>query len=138
MTNLSTKITGLAVALGLGLVPLSVVAQSETPAPQSDPAPQASPAPVDVSNEKLDTFVLAMVEVESVRQEYIPRIEAASSEDEREAIATEGNAAIMERVDGVPGISFDEYVQIAEAAGSDPELGQKISDRLEAMQSQTD
>ena len=44
----------------------------------------------------------------------------------------------MERVDGVPGISFDEYVQIAEAAGSDPELGQKISDRLEAMQSQTD
>ena len=138
MTNLSTKITGMAVALGLGLAPLSVVAQSETPAPQSDPAPQASPAPVDVSNEKLDTFVLAMVEVESVRQEYIPRIEAASSEDEREAIATEGNAAIMDRVDGVPGITFNEYVQIAEAASSDPELGQRVSDRLEAMQSQQD
>ena len=82
--------------------------------------------------------MLAVVEVEGVRQEYIPRLEAVSSEEEREAIATKGNAAIMDRVEGVPGITFNEYVQIAEAAGSDPELGQKISDRLEAMQSQAD
>jgi hypothetical protein len=73
-------------ALSLGSV-APVVAQTATPAPETQTAPQ-----VEMTDAKLEAFVTALLEVEEVRQDYTPQIEAATSEEAQTELVTQANA----------------------------------------------
>ena len=89
-----------------------------------------------VTDEKLEAFVVAMAEIQDVRETYTPQLEQAKSDTERQQIADKGNAEIRERVDKVDGIDYKEFMTIAEAAQSDPELGARLNERLAAPQTE--
>lgn len=72
-----------------------------------------------------------MQEVDTVRQTYIPQIEAAADEQEQQELVDEANTAITDTIEGTPDISVDEYVTIAQLAQQNPELNQRIVDRVE-------
>jgi len=130
MSTTLRTLASVSVAAGLALMPVAALAQETSAVPQT-----SEDATAEVSGEKLDSFILAAVEIADVRQTYGPRLRGAESEEERQTIAKEGSAEIQKRVDEVPGITFDEYVEIANAASDDPELGERINKRLEALQS---
>ncbi|WP_292285766.1 DUF4168 domain-containing protein [Marivita sp.] len=100
-----------------------VIAQTTTPAPEA--------VETDFSDAKLDAFVTALQDVDAVRQTYIPQIEATGDPEEQQDLVDEANTAITDTIEGTPDISVDEYVTIAQLAQQDPELNQRIVDRVE-------
>ena len=145
MKTLQRALTGTALALSIGAAPLAALAEAPTStAPQAPSAatpqaqtqtPEATPSG-PVTDEKLEAFVVAMAEIQDVRETYTPQLEQAKSDTERQRIADKGNAEIRERVDKVDGIDYKEFMTIAEAAQSDPELGARLNERLAAPQTE--
>ena len=145
MKTLQRALTGTALALSIGAAPLAALAEAPTStAPQAPSAaapqaqaqtPEATPSG-PVTDEKLEAFVVAMAEIQDVRETYTPQLEQAKSDTERQQIADKGNAEIRERVDKVDGIDYKEFMTIAEAAQSDPELGARLNERLAAPQTE--
>ena len=122
-TSRAVALAATTTLVGLGTV-TPVLAQSE--------APEA--AQTEFSDDKLDAFVLALQEVDAVRQTYIPQIQAAEDENEQRELIQAANVAISDTIEATPDISVDEYVVIAELAQTDPDLNQRIVDRVEPAQ----
>lgn len=87
----------------------------------------------DVTGEQLDSFVDAMVAIDSVRQEYMPQIEAAEGQDERQSLAQEADKAARAAVDDTAGITAQEYLAIGQAAQEDQDLATRINERFAEM-----
>lgn len=114
-------------ALSLGSV-APVVAQTATPAPETQTAPQ-----VEMTDAKLEAFVTALLEVEEVRQDYTPQIEAATSEEAQTELVTQAHAEIIEKIEAVPDLTVEEYVTIAQVAQQDQALGERIAMMVETQ-----
>ena len=96
-------------------------------AQQSDAAPQMQ---ADVSDAKLDSFVVAALSVSEIAQEFEGRIQAAADDAARQSLANEAREAMIGAVEETDGITVEEYVTISEAARSDAELNQRVMDML--------
>ncbi len=96
-------------------------------AQQSDAAPQAQ---ADVSDAKLDSFVVAALSVSEIAQEFEGRIQAAADDAARQSLANEAREAMIGAVEETDGITVEEYVTISEAARSDADLNQRVMDML--------
>ncbi len=119
-----------AIALAAATAAFGLFATAPVIAQTTAPAPEA--AETDFSDDKLDAFVAALQEVDTVRQTYIPQIEAAADEQEQQELVDEANTAITDTIEKTPDISVDEYVTIAQLAQQNPELNQRIVDRVES------
>jgi len=84
----------------------------------------------DVTQGQVVSFINAMIAVDRVRQEYMPRIEAAETDDERQALAQEADSAARTAVDDTAGITAQEYLAIARAAQADKDLAERINERF--------
>ena len=96
-------------------------------AQQSDAAPQMQ---ADVSDAKLDSFVVAALSVSEIAQEFEGRIQAAADDAARQSLANEAREAMIGAVEETDGITVEEYVTISEAARSDADLNQRVMDML--------
>lgn len=83
------------------------------------------------SEEKLQAFARAAVEVEKVRAEHRETILAAP-EEERPALTRAAIRAILATIDAAPGITSMEYATISKAATEDPALASKLTAMIEA------
>jgi len=83
------------------------------------------------SSTQLDAFVEAFLEVSELRTVYTERLQAATEEAEQQAIVEEGNEAIVTAIDGVDGMDVETYSAILEEAGSDTELNDRLTARLQ-------
>jgi len=124
----------LAVAAGLlagvAFAPLALAQETTQP---SEPAIEA-PA---VTEEKLQSFAVAFVEVEKIKQQYTQRLQEAASETEQQQIQNEAGERMLQAVEATDGISLDEYNQIIQSAQADPNLAQRVTDAIgQASQSQ--
>lgn len=115
-TRLATILSATALALATPL------AAQQTPPPQI--------AAEDVTDAQIVAFVDAILAVEEVRKDYGPRIEGADDEAAQQALVQEANDAAVAAVDGVENIDADSYVAIANAAGDDEALNQRIIARI--------
>lgn len=95
----------------------------------SQPSQPAIEAPA-LSEQKLQSFAVAFVQVEQLKQQYMARLQEAGSESEQQEIRNEAGQSILQAVEQADGISVDEYNQIIRSAQSDPELAQKLSDAI--------
>lgn len=79
------------------------------------------------TDEKLESFLDAALEVQNLSESVTPRVQAAESEAEQKTLIEEANAEIRGAVEDVDGMTVEEYVAIGEAAQSDPKLAQRIT-----------
>jgi flagellar biosynthesis component FlhA len=110
-----------------------VMAQDEQSAQDEQTAQDGQPmemAAEDVTDEQVNAFVDAILAVEEVRAEYGSSIEAAEDEAEQQELVQEANEAAFAAVDEVENMDVDTYVAIANAAGENEELNQRVVARL--------
>ena len=100
----------------------AVNAQAQSPS--SGPSEQSQ----NISEQKLDAAAAAMQQVASVKQSYQQRIEAASPDD-KQRLADEGGKALANAVTG-QGLSIEEYNSIITVAQNNPEVREKILQRV--------
>lgn len=106
--------------LSVGVV---VPAVAQSPAPPST----AETAPVEITDTKLESVVDVLIEVEEVRSEYTPKIEAASDEQQHAELVNEANEMIIAKIEAQPDLTTDEYLGVLAQAQQDPDLGLRIT-----------
>ena len=127
ITNRSKKLfAAVCLSAGIAFAP-HAIAQSAAPQPQ--PAPPAAET-MEVSDDQLQSFAVAFVEVERLKQEYIQRLQEAASETEQQELQAEAGEKMLQAVEQTEGISANEYNQIIQSAQNDPELAQRLTDAI--------
>ena len=113
--------------LAVSLLASPVKAQSnpQTAAPSTS---GMSSAVSDLSDQKLDAVAAALEEVARLERDYRDQIEAAPQAD-RQRILDEAQTVITKAVTD-RGLSVEEYGTIIRVAANDPDLRQKILQRL--------
>jgi hypothetical protein len=94
------------------------------------PPPGAADQTSNIPDQKLDAAAAALKQVASVKEDYQQRFKAAAPSD-RERIADEANNALVKAVTD-QGLSVEEYTSIVAMAQSDPEVREKIVQRIRA------
>ena len=98
---------------------------------RADPIAVAGPSeqtPKNIPDQKLDAAAAALEQVASVKEDYQRRIKAADPSD-RDRIAEEAHNALGKAVTD-RGLSVEEYTSILEVAENDPDVRQKIIQRI--------
>jgi len=96
-------------------------------------AQESQPAQIaaeDVTDAQVEAFVDAILAVEQVRDEYGAPIQAAEDEAAQKKLVEEANEAAFAAVDAVENMDVDTYVAIANAAGDNEDLNQRVIARL--------
>jgi len=117
-SGIVTAIAALVFALGL---PVTAAAQQQ---------PQA---PADITDSDLQSFAEAAAEVQALRQEWRPRLEAAEDEAEAAELQQQANMQMIAAVEN-SGITVDAYNQIAMAIQQNPELGEQVEEYMSELQ----
>lgn len=124
MTTLGSKATAAATVAALTLAtPLA----AQDPNSVTTAEDETMQEQMVLTEEKLESFVDAALDVQGVTEDFAPRAEAAETDAERQALAEEANTAIRDVIDETPGITVEEYVAIGQAAQQNPELAQRIT-----------
>jgi len=100
--------------------------QTDTPQAQS-PAP-ANPA-ASIPDQKLDAAAAAIQRVASLKRDYLQQLEAAPPDDQPRIAREAGNA--LEKAVTDQGLSVEEYTTILEVAQTNPQVRQKIIERIQ-------
>ena len=117
---LISVVAALGIATGMAWAP-AALAQSQ--APQDQPQ-QMEGQPF--SQEALQSYAAATLEIERIHESYGPAIEAAGTPEEQEAIQQEAHDEMLDVVED-EGLSVEQYNQIYMAAQADPALASQIS-----------
>jgi Domain of unknown function (DUF4168) len=110
--------------VGLLLSPVANAQANQTPAP-----PQAQSLSPSISDEKLNAAAVAIGQVSSIRQNYEPKIAAATAPSDKQRVTDEANIAMKKAVTD-QGLTVDEYNSIIRTAQNDPGVRQKLSQRI--------
>jgi hypothetical protein len=103
------------------------VAQAQDAQPaQGQTETQSAP----ISDQKLEAFAVAYLEVDKVRQQYSAKIGATSDAAAKEKLQTEASQQMVKAVEASP-ISVEEYTTILTAAQNDPALAKKVQEKLQ-------
>ncbi|CAN5748187.1 hypothetical protein BH23PSE1_BH23PSE1_01950 [soil metagenome] len=119
-----------AVALGLTLGGVSAALAQDAPA-----APAEAPAGA-FSDEQLQSFVTAALEVSGIQQEIAADLMETEDQAAQEALLADANTQMVGAIEGTPGITVDEYIAIADAAEADPDLSERLQGMIIAAQTQ--
>lgn len=92
----------------------------------------AKAADAAVSDQKIEAFAVAYLQVDKVRQEYSAKIDATKDAAAKEKLQTEASKEMVEAVEASPSISVEEYSAILTAAQNDPALAKKVEEKLQA------
>lgn len=99
----------------------------EPGAEEADPmAPEAG----EVDDETLDQFVDAVINTASIEESAEERMAEAETPEEAQQVEMEIIAEMEEAIEA-SGLTFEEYVQIAQQLQTDPELLERFRTRLE-------
>ena len=109
------------------------LAQAQEAQPtQSQPGTSGASAPI--SEQKIEAFAVAYLQVDKVRQEYSAKIGAASDEAAKAKLQNEASQQLVKAVEASPNMSVEEYTTILKAAQSDPDLAKKVEEKLQTSQ----
>lgn len=90
-------------------------------------APIEAPAGATYDESKLQSFVVAFLQVDEINRTYAPQLEQAESEEAQGAVREEASQQMMQAVESVDGITVEEYGQIIQQAQTDPALAEQIN-----------
>jgi hypothetical protein len=92
------------------------------------PSPDLTQKPQNIPDQKLDAAAAAMGRVASLKQDYQQRIAAAAPDDKKQLLDEAVNALAKAVTD--QGLSVEEYDSILEVAQNDPDVREKIRQRI--------
>ena len=87
----------------------------------------------EYSDEQIEAFAEAALDVAEIRDAYAADLAAVESEEEQQALVDEGNEAMIGAIEESPNITLDEYLEIGEAAAENPKLGEQIAAMINEM-----
>lgn len=112
----AAALTAVTLALGgAALAPAPAEAQSQGAEAQS------------FSEAQLEAFAIAAIEVRTIRERYVPQIQQAGSEEDKQQLAQQAQQEMQGAVEGTSGITIADYNAIIQAASQDQQLAQRIS-----------
>lgn len=79
------------------------------------------------TDEQLRRYATAVRKVSAIAAEYQPKLQAATTEQERQAVRLEADRRMVDRVEA-DGMSLDEYNGISRAVQRDPALRKQVED----------
>ena len=121
----SIRLTAAALAtLGLAL--------AAVPATAGQPAGIQLAQAESFSDEKIESFAMAALEVSKIRNDYVGRIQQAGSEEERQQLAEQATSEMVDAVEATPGITTEEYNAIIQAAQGDQALSDRIKQQIQS------
>jgi len=121
------------------LLAFSPASAIETAQAQQQPAQGQAPmqgqgggsgAAAPVSDQKLEAFAVAYLQVDKVRQEYSAKIGATKDEAGKQKLQAEAKKQMVDTVEASKDISVEEYSSILTAAQSDPALAKKVLEKI--------
>ena len=112
---------------------IGMSAASGLQAQEINPEEIAAVNPDDVTEGQLASFVNAFVALERMRGQFMERIEAAETQDEREALVQQADEAAIQVVDDMTGITPAEYIAIVKALPESEALQARVSQRIEEI-----
>ncbi len=98
--------------------------------PATMEAPAAAPAQ-SFDDAKLQSFVVAFLQVDQINRTYAPQVQAAASEEEQAQVRQQAGEAMVDAVEASNGITVEEYNSIIETAQTDPALAQQINGMIQ-------
>lgn len=101
----------------------SALAQEQAP-------PQQQQEQIDVSDQQLEQFAEAQVEISNIQQEFSGRLQGVEDPEEAHELQLEANEQMTSAVEEA-GLDVESFNQIAMAIQNDPELQQKLTELLE-------
>ncbi|WP_026621424.1 hypothetical protein M728_003855 (plasmid) [Ensifer sp. WSM1721] len=104
------------------------VAQAQQPAQAQ---PDASGANTPISEQKIEAFAVAYLQVDKVRQEYSAKIGATTDANAKAKLEAEASQQMVKAVEASPNMSVEEYTTILKAAQNDPALAKKVQEKLQ-------
>ncbi|WP_088622114.1 DUF4168 domain-containing protein [Oceanicola sp. 22II-s10i] len=131
MTTIASKLLRGSIIAGVALAPVSALAQSAA-TPQDDTAQQTAPETMpgteaaDFSEAQLESFIEATVKIQELRDSFLPQIEAAASEEDKQALARQAQTEMQSAVEETEGLDVETYNQIGRAAQSDEGLNARL------------
>lgn len=124
--TLTPKIAPVLTAVALALA---------TPLVAQDSAPDEITAD-SITDTQIEAFANAVMAVQAVSQEYMPRIQQEQDQEQRQEIIAEAEAAAISAIDEIENMSADEYRAIGSIAQNDEDLNKRIITQLEEMQAE--
>lgn len=113
-------------ALGVsGMTLAPALAQETMEAPVE--APVEAPAGATYDESKLQSFVVAFLQVDEINRTYAPQLQEAEGEEAQGAVREEASQQMMQAVESVDGITVEEYGEIIQQAQTDPALAEQIN-----------
>jgi hypothetical protein len=123
----STEILRLPAAILVAACLFVPAANAQAQSPPS-PSPERPDAPASIPDQKLDAVATALQQVAGLKRDYQQRVDVASQAD-KQRIIDEANGAITKAVTD-QGLSVEEYTAIMVIAQNDPQVREKILQRL--------
>jgi hypothetical protein len=87
----------------------------------------------DFTQEEVQSVARASLAVERVNEEWAPRVQEATTQEEVNAIRRQANTLMVEAIEA-EGLDINAYIEIIEMAQKDPELNERIMSHREALQ----
>src|SRR5499427_3495443 len=122
------RVLMLPAAAAILLIGADLICAPAVNAQVQSPSPGATDQPSNIPDQKLDAAAAAIQRVTSLKQDYQQRITAAAPAD-KERIVNEANSALEKAVID-QGLSLEEYDSILQMAQNDPEVREKIRQRI--------
>ncbi|MBX4906068.1 MULTISPECIES: DUF4168 domain-containing protein [Rhizobium] len=133
-TSLATMTAAVFSLLALSPASATELAQAQQQPPAQGQAPMqgqgGTGAAAPVSDQKLEAFAVAYVQVDKVRQEYSAKIDATKDQAAKQKLQEEAKKQMVDTVQASNDISVEEYSSILTAAQSDPALAKKVLDKI--------
>ncbi|MBX4867041.1 DUF4168 domain-containing protein [Rhizobium bangladeshense] len=134
-TSLATMTAAAFSLLALSPASATELAQAQQQPPAQSQAPMqgqngGTGAAAPVSDQKLEAFAVAYVQVDKVRQQYSAKIDATQDQAAKQKLQDEAKKQMVQTVQASPDISVEEYSSILTAAQSDPALAKKVLDKI--------
>lgn len=98
-------------------------------------AAQQGTAPAVISDKKIEAFAVAYLQVDKVRQDYAAKIGAEKDATAKQKLQNEANKQMINAVEKSPDMSLEEYKSIITAAQTNPEVAQKVQEKLKTTTS---
>ncbi len=119
--------------------PQSQAGQAAPPAQQQPPAADATQKPTvtsaQVPDAEVEQFAKAAGDVMKIQAEIKERLVEAANPELKEQLQQEANARILETIKE-SGLQVERFNVIARSMTSDPELGRRVSEKMQELQKQ--
>lgn len=116
------------------MMSLSAVSAQAQPAPQMEPAPnQAAAQQGNYSDQQLQAFAKAVLEVSKVAQAYQPKLAKATQPEQAQKVQMEANTEMVKVVQQ-QGLQPEQYNQMHQAVQQDEAMLQKVQSYIQTYQ----